>query len=85
MPTRVSPYLFGMYAALKLNSDTTFDSAFLDWLSFFAIFAALTIGAEPYFLNEYIGYKTNLAIAMLVRPILGMALSFQIYLMLAKD
>jgi peptidoglycan/LPS O-acetylase OafA/YrhL len=85
MPTRVSPYLFGMYSALKFNTDTTFDSVFLDWLSILAIFATLTIGGEPYFLNEYIGYKTNLAIAMLVRPILGMALSFQIYLMLAKE
>jgi hypothetical protein len=41
----MSPYLFGMFAAHKLNTDDSLDNAALDWLSFFAFIAIYSIGA----------------------------------------
>ena len=85
MPTRASPYLFGMYAAYLYQKDKSFDSVALEWLSVFGIALSSTIGAAPMFTGDYLGYKANLAAAILCRPLLGLSWAYMIYIMLTKE
>lgn len=85
MPLRMSPYLFGMYAAECYHRDKTYDSVVLEWLSFIAGGTMAWLGCMPMFVNESWGYPVNLACAVLCRPVFGLSLAFVTYIMLSKE
>ena len=76
MPIRMSPYLFGMYAAQMYHQNKSFDSITLDWMSFIGVSFASTIGSVPMFDGEYLGYKANLVAVLFMRPLLGLSWAF---------
>ena len=46
---------------------------------------ASTVGSIPMFDGGFLGYKANLAAAVLMRPLLGFTWAFLVYIMLTKE